>query len=176
MASDNPSIPVSRAQCRALFARLQGLPITRLHLTVHGSLFVELGELDERGETGRVTICCECQWRFDAPRSVYVGSGFPPHLRDKRLDALLGETVEQFQLDSPIPELLIDFSGKRRLRSFTVDETQPKWGIKLETEDLHRAFCDDPLNDHHPWIGVKSGRLRAEWIERQEAIMVIIPA
>ncbi len=169
--------PVSRDQAKALFAALVGMPLSRLHLTTANSLFVELGELDLAGETGEVTICMECQWRVESARSIHVGSGFKPTSLLNRLDKLTGCSVQRIGLESGIPELTLRLSGGKRLRSCTVDETQPKWGIKLGDERFHGLLdTAAPDDDWYPWIGVKGGRLEASWFQAEESMIVIIPA
>ena len=168
---------VSRDQAKALFTALAGMTVSRLHLTTANSLFVELGELDLAGETGEVTICLECQWRVESARSIYVGSGFKPASLVNRLDKLTGCTVQRIGLESGIPELSLRLTGGKRLRSCTVDETQPKWGIKLGDERFHAQLeAAAPGEDWFPWVGVKGGRLEASWFQAEESMIVIIPA
>jgi hypothetical protein len=166
-------IPLKRPVVDRLLASLVDLPVAHLNPGAFGSLFVELGRLDDEGN-GQISLVFQPAWRVERTKSVWCGSASPATSRDKRLTRLHGVPVVAAELAKPIPELCLVLEGRRRIRSFCCDETQPQWGITVNDVAIARRFLPKAVDGYHTLFTVHGGRVHVQFLKVEATTIVLV--
>lgn len=71
-------------------------------------------------------------WRVERPRSIAFGSWSTEDKIDSGIPTLKRAVIEAISLDgNRLPELILDLTEKRRLRSMMTSDGQPEWSVRL---------------------------------------------
>lgn len=131
---------IDSAEFATLTRPLLGMPVTHPWRGYGSALFLELGpvkrirRLRRPGHSlkGRVTIMIQWSWRVERPRSIAFGSWSTENKIDSGIPTLKRAVIEAISLDgNRLPELILDLTEKRRLRSMMTSDGQPEWSVRL---------------------------------------------
>ncbi len=130
------SSPVSLKEFHELTSSLVSLPISRPRGGYYRTALFHLGNLTERpfrdGRAileGEASLMLEWDWRVEKGKAIWFSSRNCVTKREKGLASLTGETLRSVMVEGRLPELVIELSNDRWIRSFGLVEEQPTWTV-----------------------------------------------
>ena len=132
---------LSKMEFSELVRPMIGSRISQVWRGCGSAIFLEFGELrEERYPTkngrrktlvGQFTISIEWSWRVERARSIAFGSWSTDRIITKRLQTLLGRSIESLTLFGRVPELQLALSDGLWLTSYMTSHGQPEWAVHL---------------------------------------------
>jgi hypothetical protein len=113
-----------------------GLPVSLPWKGCGSAIFLELGALaaaqrPQHHERGEACIAVEWDWRVESESAVLFGSSSSGPRVEAGLCSLLGARIEAIAVEGRVPELVVNFSNGRCLRSMVMLSGDPEWAIHL---------------------------------------------
>ena len=130
-----PKRTISANRFATLVRPLLGLRVSRAWRG-HGSVvFLELGKLRKvlsgRNPKGDATIMIEWSWRIETAGGIRSGSWSSERRLSNGISDLQGRRVVAVTVAGRLPEVEVELTGGRWLRSFMTDQGQPAWAVFL---------------------------------------------
>ena len=113
-----------------------GLPLSRPWRGSGSALFTEIGPLSRtypRSNHPKADRGLEFSWswRVESVRSILFGSSSSDRRINSGIQRLEGLIIERIALCGRLPEIHVELSGGRSIRSFAASGTQPDWTVFL---------------------------------------------
>lgn len=116
-------------------AQLRAMSVSAVWKGYGTAIFLELGKLTSedhrRGPKGEVTIYVSWDWRVEKGCRVMFGSSNSGQEMADGIATLVGLTVDRAMIQGMVPELLIEFSSKARLKSAAMCTDTSEWDVSL---------------------------------------------
>ena len=129
---------ISPADFEELASQLVGLDVSQSRRGAGSAVLLDLGRLTDVpllkggvGREGQATVMIDWSWRVEGPRSVRFGSWSGDTKISNGIASLAGSTVTAIAVEGRLPELMVEFDKRLRIRSFTTVEGQPEWTLFL---------------------------------------------
>ena len=139
--------PLNLTDANLQIESLVGLTVSLPWKGYGSAIFLELGVLSpiqhprQHHKQGEACISIEWDWRIEEGSKVVCGSSNSRPTIKREVEALCGETIEELSIHGEVPELLIHFSGGKRLISAAMLAGYPRWSIRLSSETW--MACDE---------------------------------
>jgi len=129
--------PITVEDFNTLVQPMRGLPVA-LPWTGYGTaIFLELGKLlplqspRRRHAKGEYAVEIDWDWRVEKGDTILFGSSNSRPEIDVNLSSLQSAVIRSLTLSGNVPELTIDFTDGRCLKSMVMFSAPPQWNIRL---------------------------------------------
>ena len=144
---------ITPEQFQAITRSFIGLRISRAWRSDGSIVYFELGQLSPEYSPrkdgsirtryyGEAAIYLELGWRVERPRSIFFGSSSSRKRIDNCLEKLEGLEVVDISVRGRLPELVVQLSGGFWLQSFSSDEGQPEWDLRLREDAGYGKYLE----------------------------------
>ena len=121
-------------EAEARLSKLEGSEVTHAWRGHGSTIFLELGSLSkgDGNSRGEQTIMIEWSWRFEDQSSILLGSFDEDEKIDKFPEMVVGKTIKKVSFFSRLKEVEIQFLDELWLLTFSTNEGDPGWSIRLK--------------------------------------------